>query len=596
MADKYNRFLASTPNVFRPFDGSDVRAADWLANVPNPIINALLLGFAQGDQEVSNAIQETKASLFVQTASNQFLDVLASSFGVARPAALGLPDPAFRDLIPPLSLQAKQVRTSFYNAMDAFWGPEFSRANIGTDQVGIFDTFDLRTNDVLSFQVDTRTLQTVVVRATDLQNQGAMTVNEFSVLLNNNLTGTTNEIIRDPINDRQFIRLLTTTPGLRGSLQFTVARPNSVVVPIIFPTNKSELIGQAQRTVIYEIRPNELTIEVPAFIPSLARGLRGSEHLHNGPLLAQLIERGTALSVGLPADVLSQEPTEVLPNNTLVIPNGTNVTVSSVITNTMTLQSNGGLTGLSISGADPIFTLSGTIDAARAEDVYRVVVRATKTEVLTSSDPAVYPNPTPIVTTADFPIFVRVVADIANVTDAQTWVGSFLYDPNGLESSFTITGQSARIVGDTTSGGSGLTAGEVHPRITVESTTNTLPTDSGLAIVGFGSSSQEPALVLYRGRANQSVIEVDPSFVFSNTHPEGTFINIVSAASPFVPDRQGNAYPVYLTSSTNAREIILDILRTLAAAGVFLNFVILAPTYKYLIDNPYLTTDDRPTS
>ena len=53
-------------------------------------------------------------------------------------------------------------------------------------------------------------------------------------------------------------------------------------------------------------------------------------------------------------------------------------------------------------------------------------------------------------------------------------------------------------------------------------------------------------------------------------------------------------YPIYLTSSTQAREVIQGILQTLAAAGVVVNFVIAAPEYKYLIDNPYLTTDGTP--
>ena len=650
MADKYQRYLSSTPSVFRPFDGTDVRTTDWLSTVPNPIINALLFGFALGDQEVSEALQETKASLFVKTAENQFLDVLGSSFGVARPANLGLPDAAFRELIPPLSLQAKQVRTSFYNAMDAFWGPEFSRANLGTDQVNQFDTYDIRIDDLLTFQVDNRTPQQIVIREADLQINGAMTINELNALLTVNLTGTTTEIIRDPINDRQFIRMLTTTPGLRGSLQYTGLRASTPgFPPIIFPTEKSELIGQAQRTVIYEIRPNELTIEVPAFIPSLSRGLRGSEHLHNGPLLAEIKGRTESVNYRLPVDVVNQNVT---------LPGG-------VISNNFTIQDNGTLTWLSINNPSTnIFDLVGTVPADQDVDVYKPIIKHTKTQSVNFSSepvvisgfdtsaklliissasmnqlPEIFANGDRLITddsnfspltivdffrsggnlhiiveedivgfqamtnitaierveNTDFPIFIRIVNDIANVENRDIWVGSFLYDPNGLESSFTITGQSAQIIGDTTTGGSGLTAGEVHPRITVDSGNNTLPETSGLAVVGFGSESQEQALVIYRGRANQSVIEVDPSFVFTNTHEAGTFINIVSAASPFVPDRQGDAYPVYLTSSTNAREIILEILRTLSAAGVFINFVILAPEYKYLVDNPYLITDDPPT-
>ena len=129
---KYERYIRNFPNVFRPIDASDTSAADWLSSVPNPIINAILLGLSEADQDVAEELENTKSQLFVRTASNQYLDVLASSFGVARPSLLGLPDDSFRQLVPPLSLRAKQVRQSFYNAMDAFWGPEFSRANIET--------------------------------------------------------------------------------------------------------------------------------------------------------------------------------------------------------------------------------------------------------------------------------------------------------------------------------------------------------------------------------------------------------------------------------------------------------------------------------
>ena len=86
-----------------------------------------------------------------------------------------------------------------------------------------------------------------------------------------------------------------------------------------------------------------------------------------------------------------------------------------------------------------------------------------------------------------------------------------------------------------------MAAGQVYPRVTVDPTTNTLPAESGLAIIGFGTDTQEAALIRYRGRASDSVILLDPSFIFTNTQPQDTYINIVSNASPFIPDRNGNA-------------------------------------------------------
>ena len=459
MADsKYERYIRNFPSIFRPVDASDVEVSDWLTSVPNPILNALLRGLSQADDDIAVELGNTKAQLFVRTASNQFLDIIASSLGVARPPLLGLPDVNFRQLIPPLSLRAKQIRSSFYNSMDAFWGPEFSRANIETIDT---DVFDIRTGDELRFTVDNGNIQTIVIRDGDV-TEAAATILELNNLLLDFLSGVTPEILTNPITGEQSIRLRTDTPGLNGSLEYSEIRPRPDAVNTIFPVGIVELINQDQRTVIYEITPNEVIIEIPAVIPSLARGLMGSHHLHE------------------------------------------------------------------------------------------------------------------------------------DATLVENWPGAFVFDPNGSNSAFTVTGQSAEILGDATSGVSSLTAGEVHPRIQVRPATNNLPTDSGLAIIGFGVSTQEPALVRYRGRASDGVIEIDPSFTFSNTHPSGTSINIVSSAAPFNPDRVGNDYPIYLTSSTGAREVILEILRSLSAAGVIVNFVVLAPDYKYLVDNPFLTDDQSP--
>ena len=132
MADsKYERYIQLFPKTFRPQDGDEVinnLPADetvgktiaelWNSNVTNPIINAVLRGLSEGDSDIATALEETKAQLFVKTASGQFLDVIASSLGVSRPSALGLSDEAFRNVTPALSLRAKQVLTiTFYNGL-----------------------------------------------------------------------------------------------------------------------------------------------------------------------------------------------------------------------------------------------------------------------------------------------------------------------------------------------------------------------------------------------------------------------------------------------------------------------------------------------
>ena len=193
-----------------------------------------------------------------------------------------------------------------------------------------------------------------------------------------------------------------------------------------------------------------------------------------------------------------------------------------------------------------------------------------------------------------FTFFVRVDNRIAPAADQQIWEGAFVFDPSGSQTAFTVSGQSAVITGDAITGATTLAAGRVFPRVNVDADTNNLPDESGFAVIGFGSDTQEPALIRYRGKASSEIIELDPSFVFTKNQPAGTYINIVSSPTPFLPDRIGSDYPIYLTSSTEARIVVQNILQSLAAAGVVVTFVVLAPEYKYLIDNPYLITDDAP--
>ena len=668
MADnKYERYVQLFPKTFRPQDGDKVLEnlpADattgktisqlWNENVANPVLNAVLRGFAQGDLDVSTALEATKASLFVKTAENQQLDVIASSLGVSRPGSLGLSDSAFQNLVPPLSLGAKQVRSAFYNAMDAFYGPEFSRANIITTNT-TDSLFDLQLNDSLSFIVDDGETQTITIRTTSgIANFGQATALELNNLIKDNLTGVTSEILTDPITKIETVRVLTTTPGLRGSIQFSVNRPsttqtfnvggatvfspdvtglneiaiqntslvgllrvgdviildldgvsplaertvtstprlgrNGVFVadsvaifaindtsgiltgttemlrffrifnetPVIFPLEKAELLKQDQRTAVYEITPNNVIIELPAVLPSLQRGLKGALHVHNGPLLNNLIFRGEETDYLLPDALFENNP-----NNLYTVTGNLPFTYEPVdVVNTIPITRTRTIRFQPASGQDI--------------DVYEFTVTNT------------------VDTTQVFTFFVRVDNRIAPAADQQIWEGAFIFDPNGTQTAFTVSGESAVITGDAITGATTLAAGRVFPRVNVEAETNNLPDESGFAVIGFGSETQEPALIRYRGKASSSIIELDPSFVFTRNQPAGTYINIVSSPTPFIPDRIGSDYPIYLTSSTEARIVVQDILQSLAAAGVVVTFVVLAPEYKYLIDNPYLTTDDAP--
>lgn len=432
---KLDRLVRSIPKVFKP--------------ASNPVINALLQGIALSDDTISTQIANTKDQLFVRTASGTNLDNLANSLGVSRPTLLGLTDEQFQELIPNLSLKAKQIRKAFYDTAQVFWDNTFIFANTQTIN---YEPFNISPGDNITVKINQQPEQTVKILTHDVATPGAATAQELVNILNK-IKGAMAEIINDPITSHNFVNLQVTTPGPVGILNIiggTMISPSKVD----FTTGIYKLIDQAQRFAIYSLAPNELLIEIPGIIPALRRTLLGSHHFHADATLA------------------SPEP----PDNGI-------------------------------------------------------------------------------------------------------WQGSFLFDPKGVGQTFTLSMQSTTTEQD-------LLKGDVYVSLTVTSTASFAETE-GYLVFGYGTANQE-APVRFRGVPNSNTVLLDPSYVFKHNQPSGTVINVLTSLNPYTPRVLGNDLAIYLVSPSAARVIVENILETLAAAGIIITFVVLAPVYSYLIVNPYL--------
>lgn len=434
MSDKLERYFRFMPKELK------VRT--------NPMWRALLEAFASSDQEVVDQLTNTNAQLFVATAEGVYLDRLASNFGVSRPAELGLLDDDFRKLIPNLSLKAKQVTRSFYDTMDVFWGPTFSRANILSSNVA---PFNVGLNESFTVTIDgTRTI-TVTTMIGDIATPGQATAEEM-VRFFNKIEGVTAEIFENPTNGEERINLRTNTPGPRGSLEIDpmASMPGVGFVPGV----RHRITDLEQRTVVYQVNPGELIIELPATVPTLRRTLKGSHHFHADATL---------------------EP---------VIP------------------------------------------------------------------PATIP-----------------------------WVGSFMYST--FQQPYVVTANKAIL--DQT-----ILKGSVLSQITVQDTSQLDPL-GGELVFDYGKENEE-ARVKYITITNANTILIDPGHVWTQTHQPGSEVNrlLDGQITPYAPRKNGDDYAIYLTSPANARAVVQELIKTLAAAGITIRFIILLPEYKYLFSNPFI--------
>lgn len=165
------------------------------------------------------------------------------------------------------------------------------------------------------------------------------------------------------------------------------------------------------------------------------------------------------------------------------------------------------------------------------------------------------------------------------------WQGSFLFNPNGSEGTFTVSSQKTTIL-------QSVNKGSVQTSITVDDASS-FKSPSGIFMLNFGMNNQEGP-IRYRGLPNSNTVLVDPSYVFKNNHISGEAINVLSSQTPYTPRRDGTDLAIYFTSPAGARQVVQDILDSLKAAGIIIHFLVLAPEYRYIIDNPYLTDDDAP--
>ncbi len=239
----------------------------------NSIIYTLLSAIAGSDDEILTQIQNTKAQLFVNSASGTYLNTLASNLGVARPLQLGMSDSKFQTLIPNLSFKPKTILKSFYDTADVFWGESYSRANVtGTNTA----PFAVSVGDTFTITIDNQITQSVTAKIGDIAVDGVATATEIANILNQ-ITRITANVIEN-LDGTQQVNIQTNTPGLRGSIEFDETNYFSDVGPNF--TGKFTLDNLNQRVAVYQINPGEVIIELPAFVPIIRDTLKGSHHFH----------------------------------------------------------------------------------------------------------------------------------------------------------------------------------------------------------------------------------------------------------------------------------------------------------------------------
>lgn len=145
-----------------------------------------------------------------------------------------------------------------------------------------------------------------------------------------------------------------------------------------------------------------------------------------------------------------------------------------------------------------------------------------------------------------------------------TYPGSFIPDRTRA---YSLTKQRGIL-------GQAITVGQQIPTLTMSEASG-IPDAPGYVSFNFGFPNEE-VLIRYFGRPNNSTLLIDPSYVFTQAHVPGEAVNVV--LTPYLqPRTTGDDYSVYLVGVEAARLLAQQIVESIAAAGVVIEWTILTP-------------------
>jgi len=161
-------------------------------------------------------------------------------------------------------------------------------------------------------------------------------------------------------------------------------------------------------------------------------------------------------------------------------------------------------------------------------------------------------------------------------------LGPYLYD---TKAAFVISSFVGEVVTD-------VKAGNIVLNLQIQ-TPNNIPEEQGFLIFDYGLNTQEgPVRYLYK--ASEGVLALDPAYIFQYDHPPGSSITAIRRKGAHVMSGLGKEYGFYVSDPSAARVILQNLIEEVKSAGVFLRYMVRYPTLYYSAFDVYSQTPDNP--
>ena len=184
---------------------------------------ALIEAVGDQDQATLDLIESVKQQFFIKTASRPYIDRLGTANLVQRPRFIGMDDATFREFIPVMSYNPKQVKLVLDKLLDLFFFKESTTAFIASTASSPFNLTD---GWELEYNIDDFNTERIEFRAQDFTDITAATADEVAATINRQAANSYAITFEDSVAKKTYIRIFIKTIGSKGSIEITGGKAN----------------------------------------------------------------------------------------------------------------------------------------------------------------------------------------------------------------------------------------------------------------------------------------------------------------------------------------------------------------------------------
>lgn len=181
----------------------------------NPNWRAFVEAVGDSDQETADLIEAVRKQFFVKTASRPYIDRLGTVSNVQRPRFVGMDDQTFREFIPVMSYNPKQVKLVLDRLLDLFFFKDSTTSFIQTSE---YEPFNLKDGWELEYLVDGINNEKIKLYSSDFADISNASASEIVSAINRQVQYSYAISYEDSITGKTYIRIFTNTIGAKGSL------------------------------------------------------------------------------------------------------------------------------------------------------------------------------------------------------------------------------------------------------------------------------------------------------------------------------------------------------------------------------------------